>query len=96
MAFFFLNISGTRNTRLLVVPLAGADHLEIGFYHLLDEGEEGGLGVVPAQEGLGLGGVAEELLHLGGAVVLGINLDADDASLGVLADLLLGLARPAV
>lgn len=52
-----------------------ADFLHVVLDHDADEGLEGGLLWVPAEEGLGLGGVAQELFDLGGTEVLGVDLD---------------------
>ncbi len=55
--------------------LVGAS-LEVVLHHVLDEAvkSDGGL---PAELALGLGGVAEEEVNLGGAEVAGVDADND-------------------
>ena len=51
------------------------DKLHIVLHHNFHQVGEGGLLGIPAQQGAGLGGIAQELLHLGGAEVTGIDLN---------------------
>lgn len=67
--------------------------LDVGVHHVLDEVVEGDLGH-PLEQLARLGGVAEQLLHLGGAVVLGVDAHADGAGALLLADLVVALALP--
>ena len=67
--------------------------LQIGLHHVLDEGVEVKLGL-PPQDALRLGRVSHELLHLGGAVILRVDLHSHNVRALLAADLLVAAAAP--